>query len=100
RAISQAVNRQEIIDAVWVRAEPTPAVGRGLPEWSPRIDELGTGAKYYQYDLKEARRLLAEAGVSKGFKTQLHVTSGLGPTILILRSWCSALSKRPASRRS
>ena len=79
RAISQAVNRQEIIDAVWVRAEPTPAVSRGLPEWSPRIDELGEGAKYYQYDPKEARRLLAEAGVPKGFKTPLHVTSGLGP---------------------
>jgi peptide/nickel transport system substrate-binding protein len=79
RAISQAVNRQEIIDAVWIRAEPTPAVGRGLPEWSPHIDELGEGAKYYQYAPQEARRLLAEAGVPKGFKMQLHLTNGLGP---------------------
>jgi peptide/nickel transport system substrate-binding protein len=78
RAISQAIDRQAIIDAVFLKGEPTPAVSRGLPEWSPRIDELGAGAKYYQYDPKEARRLLTEAGYPKGFKTQLAVTSGLG----------------------
>jgi len=78
RAISHAVNRQEIIEAVWIRGEPIPAVSRGLAEWSPRIDELGAGARYYQYDPKEARRLLAEAGVPKGFKTLLHTTNGTG----------------------
>ncbi len=78
RAISHAVNRQEIIEAVWIKGEPIPAVSRGLAEWSPRIDELGAGARYYQYDPKEARRLLAEAGVPKGFKTQLHTTNGTG----------------------
>src|SRR5207245_6756929 len=59
------------------RGEPTPAVARGLTEWSLPIDQLGAGAKYYQYDPKEARRLLAEAGLPKGFKTQLTVTTGL-----------------------
>src|SRR5438132_4620858 len=78
RAISHAVNRQEIIDAVWIRGEPIPAVSRGLSEWSPRIDELGAVARYYQYNPKEARRLLAEAGVPKGFKTLLHTTNGTG----------------------
>src|SRR5215467_9406744 len=78
RAISQALDRQGIIEAVWVRGEPTPAVARGLIEWSLSIDQLGAGAKYYQYDPKEARRLLAEAGYPKGFKTQLTATSGLG----------------------
>jgi peptide/nickel transport system substrate-binding protein len=78
RAISHAVNRQEIIDAVFIKGEPIPAVSRGLSEWSPRIDELGTGARYYQHDPKEARRLLAEAGLSKGFKTLLHTTGGTG----------------------
>src|SRR5207244_7045207 len=82
RAISHAVNRREIIDAVWIRGEPIPAVSRGLSEWSPRIDELGAGARYYQYDPKEARRLLAEAGVPKGLKTQLTVTTGLGRDLL------------------
>jgi peptide/nickel transport system substrate-binding protein len=78
RAISQALDRQAIIDAVFIKGEPTPAVSRGLPEWSPRIDELGAAARYYQHDPKEARRLLAEAGLPKGFKTQLTVTTGLG----------------------
>src|SRR5712691_10662712 len=82
RAISHAIDRQGIIDAVFIRGEVTPAVSRGLPEWSPRIDELGAGAKYYQHDPKEARRLLAEAGFSKGLKTQLTVTTGLGRDLL------------------
>jgi peptide/nickel transport system substrate-binding protein len=78
RAIAHAVDRQAIIDAVWIRGEQTPAISRGLAEWSPRIDELGAGAKYYQHDPKEARRLLVEAGVPKGFKTQMFTTSGFG----------------------
>jgi peptide/nickel transport system substrate-binding protein len=78
RAISHAIDRHGLIDAVWGRGEPTSAVGRGLVEWALSIDQLGAGAKYYQYDPKEARRLLAEAGFPKGFKTQLTVTTGLG----------------------
>ena len=78
RAISHAVDRQAIIDAVWIKGEQIPAISRGLSEWSPRIDELGAGAKYYQHDPKEARRLLAEAGVPKGFKTQMFTTAGTG----------------------
>jgi peptide/nickel transport system substrate-binding protein len=78
RAISHAIDREAIIEAVWGRGAPTPAVSRGLVEWSLPIDQLGEGAKYYHYDPKEARRLLAEAGYPKGFKTQLTVTSGLG----------------------
>ena len=78
RAISHAVDRQAVIDAVYLRGEPSPAVSRGLPEWSLRIDQLGPGAKYYRHDPKEARRLLAEAGFPQGFQTQLSGTSGLG----------------------
>jgi len=78
RAISHALDRQGIIEAVSLRGEATPAIGRGLAEWSLPVDQLGAGAKYYQYDPKEAKRLLAEAGYPKGFKTQLTATSGLG----------------------
>jgi peptide/nickel transport system substrate-binding protein len=78
RAISHAIDRQAIIEAVWGRGAPTPAVSRGLVEWTLPVDQLGAGAKYYEYDPKEAGRLLAAAGFSKGFKTQLTVTSGLG----------------------
>ena len=78
RAISHAIDRQGLIEAVWGRGEPTAAVGRGLVDWALPVDQLGAGAKYYQYDPKEARRLLTAAGFPKGFKTQLTVTSGLG----------------------
>jgi peptide/nickel transport system substrate-binding protein len=78
RAISHAVDRQAVIDAVYMRGEPSPAIPRGLAEWSLPIDRLGEGAKYYRYDPQEARRLLAEAGYPKGFKTQLVATGGYG----------------------
>src|SRR4029450_4769913 len=78
RAISHAIDRQALVEAVWGRGAPTSAVARGLAEWTLPIDQLGAGAKYYEYDPKGGRRLLAEAGYPKGFKTQLTVTSGLG----------------------
>jgi peptide/nickel transport system substrate-binding protein len=77
RAISHAIDRQALNEAVGGRGEPTAAVSRGLVEWSLPIDQLGEGAQYYRYDPQEAKRLLAEAGYPKGFKTQLTVTSGL-----------------------
>jgi peptide/nickel transport system substrate-binding protein len=82
RAISHAIDRQGIIDAVWMRGQLSPGVAPGLAEWSLPIDQLGEGAKYYRYDPKEARRLLAEAGYPKGFKAQLATTSGYGRDLL------------------
>jgi peptide/nickel transport system substrate-binding protein len=82
RAISHAIDRQALIEAVWGRGAPTAAVSRGLVEWSLPIDQLGVGARYYQYDPKEARRLLAEAGFPKGFKTQLTATPGYGRDLI------------------
>jgi len=78
RAISMALDRQGVIDAVYLKGQPTPAIAPGLTAWSLPIDQLGEGAKYYQYSPKEAKRLLAEAGYAKGFKTQLNFTSGYG----------------------
>jgi peptide/nickel transport system substrate-binding protein len=82
RAISHAIDRQAIIDAVYMRGEPSPAVPRGLAEWSLPIEQLGEGAQYYQYDRKEARRLLAEAGYPKGLKTTLTTTNGYGRDLI------------------
>jgi peptide/nickel transport system substrate-binding protein len=82
RAISHAVDRQSMIEAVWVRGELSPAVPPGLAEWSLPVDQLGEGAKYYRYEPQEARRLLAEAGYAKGFKTTLTATSGYGRDLI------------------
>lgn len=82
RAISHAIDRQGLIEAVWGRGEPTAAVGRGLVGWSLPIDQLGAGAQYYQYSPQEARRLLAAAGYPTGFKTQLTVSSGFGRDLI------------------
>jgi peptide/nickel transport system substrate-binding protein len=82
RAISHAIDRQALIEAVAIRGQPTPAIAPGLVEWSLPIDQLGAGARYYQYDPKEARRLLAEAGFPKGFRTQLTVSPGYGRDLL------------------
>jgi peptide/nickel transport system substrate-binding protein len=81
RAISHAVDRQAVIDSVFLKGAPTPAISRGVPEWSPRIDQLGAGAVYYRHDPGEAKRLLAEAGFPRGLKTQLNVTAGYGSDI-------------------
>jgi len=81
RAISMAIDRQGIIEGVYMRGEPTPAIARGATEWSLPIDQLGEGARYYQYDPKEAKRLLVEAGFPKGFKTSISTTNGYGPDL-------------------
>jgi peptide/nickel transport system substrate-binding protein len=82
RAISHAVDRQGMIEAVWMRGTPSSGVAPGLAEWSLPVDQLGEGAKYYRYDPQEARRLLAEAGYPKGFKTILTASSGYGRDLL------------------
>jgi len=82
RAISHAIDRQGLIDTVWMRGEVPPAVAPGLAEWSLPIDQLGEGAKYYRYDPKEAKRLLAEAGFAKGLKTTLTASNGYGRDLI------------------
>jgi len=82
RAISLAIDRQGLIDAVALRGAPTTVIPPGLAEWSLPIDQLGEGAKYYQYSPQEARRLQTEAGLPQGFKTLLHTTTGFGPDLV------------------
>src|SRR2546426_12658832 len=64
RAISHAIDRQALIEAIWGRGASTPAVSRGLAEWSLPIDRLSARAKNYEKHPKEARRLLAITGLS------------------------------------
>src|SRR5207245_4718436 len=57
-------------------------VSTGHKDWSLPVDHLVEGAKYYRYDPREARRLLAEAGYPNVFKTQLTATQGYGTDLV------------------
>ena len=71
RAVSLALNRRDLIDAVadGVGVLNPPGLPAALREWALPLDQLGEGARYYQHDPAEARRLLAEAGYPRGFQT-------------------------------
>ena len=81
RALSMAVNRQAIVEATTGRKDIAlinPPVPAALVEWTIPVEQLGEARHYLEYDPKEARRLLAQAGLSSGFKTPLHSTPGYG----------------------
>jgi ABC-type transport system substrate-binding protein len=72
KALSLALDRKAIAEATvplgWVKNPPVPAA---LAAWALPVEKLGEGAKYYEHDPKEARRLLKEAGHGNGFATTL-----------------------------
>jgi len=82
-AISHAIDRQGIIDAV---AEGVgvynAAVPNALKDWALPVDKLGEGAKYFKHDLAEAKRLLAAAGYPNGFQASICFTT-YGSTVLV-----------------
>jgi peptide/nickel transport system substrate-binding protein len=83
RAVSMAINRQGLIDAVGEGVGVlNAAVPTALKDWSLPVDQLGEGARYGRFDPAEARRLLAEAGYSRGFATVLDFHS-FGSTTLV-----------------
>jgi peptide/nickel transport system substrate-binding protein len=83
QAVALAIDRQGVLDAT---AEGVgifnPAVPAALKDWALSIDRLGDGAKYFRYDPKEARRLLAAAGYPNGFAASLCFAT-YGSTTLI-----------------
>src|SRR5438093_12860549 len=62
RAISRAIDRRALIDAVGIRGEPSGPLSRGLKEWALPVDQLGEGAKYLRYGPRRTRLLSAGPG--------------------------------------
>jgi peptide/nickel transport system substrate-binding protein len=83
RALGMASNWREVLETnAWSQGQgvPNPAIPAALKEWSIPIDQLPSeGRKLYEPDPAAARRVLAEAGLAKGFKTPLETTPGYGP---------------------
>jgi len=83
RAMSLAIHRQGIIDAVLEGVGAfNPPVPAALKEWSVPMNQLGEGARWYKYDLTQAKKLMAEAGYANGFQATMDFTT-YGSTILV-----------------
>jgi peptide/nickel transport system substrate-binding protein len=79
RAISMAWDRKGVMAAINEgRGMLTAHVPAFLVDWSLPVDQLGDAARYLEYNPKEARKLLAQAGYPHGFETPLHTTFGYG----------------------
>jgi peptide/nickel transport system substrate-binding protein len=83
RALARASNWREVLETnAWSlgHGAPNPAVPAALKEWSIPIDQLPPeGRQLYEHDLRDAKRLLAEAGLASGFKVPVETTGGYGP---------------------
>ena len=83
RALGMAADWREGLETnAWSmgHGSPNPAIPAALKDWSIPIADLPPeGRKLYEHDTEGAKRLLAEAGYPRGFKTSVETTAGYGP---------------------
>src|SRR5262249_14103719 len=77
-----AMYRTGQMDIAGVRQEDLEALKKSHPHLHYQDWLTNVTSAIYQHDPQEARRLLADAGFPKGFKTLLHATGGYGPGVL------------------
>lgn len=74
-AVAHAIRREEIVDAAFF-GRGRPLMGIPIPSTSPYFDEARS--KTWGYDPDRAKKLMAEAGVAKGFNCTLLSTAQYG----------------------
>ncbi len=86
RAIAIATNWKEVLETnAWSQGHgvPNPAIPAAFKDWSIPIDQLPPeGKRLYDFDPKESKRLLTEAGLAGGLKTTVESTAGYGPDFI------------------
>ena len=74
QAVNFAINRQQIIQNVYSgEAAYTSYVPPGYGPWP--IKEADLKQKYAKYDLPAARKLMADAGMSRGFEVEMTIVN-------------------------
>ncbi len=85
-ALSMAIDREGLGEALFGNGARTGPVQRSLPLYSLSQDEL---AEYQPYDPDQARQMLADAGVSD-LSMSIMTTAGYGPRIVNATEWIVA----------
>jgi peptide/nickel transport system substrate-binding protein len=83
QAISMAIDREGLGEALFGNGDYTGPVQRSLPVFALDSEEL---AGYQTYDPEAAEQMLADAGVA-GFDMSIMVTAGYGPRIVSAAEW-------------
>ena len=74
QAVNYAINRQQIIQNVYSgEAAYTSYVPPGYGPWP--LSEADLKRKYAKFDLPAAKKLMADAGMSKGFSVEMTIVS-------------------------
>lgn len=82
QAINHAIDRQAVIDTVFAgNADFSSIVASGYGDWPLPEDELKSN--YLKLDVDQARRLMADAGLSGGFKAEMQVFTATSDTVKI-----------------
>ena len=84
KAISMAVDRQSMVDAIYGGGEVSGPVNPSLGDWALPLEEREA---LQPYNPEEAKKLLKEAGYPNGFDTKMIVTNGYGEQLVRVAQW-------------
>jgi ABC-type transport system substrate-binding protein len=91
RALSMTVDRELVLESFFNTTDFVAAglpvqtywnshIGAGCPEWvDPKGTGLGEGAKYFKYDIAEAKKLVEAAGMKAPVASVFHTEVGFDP---------------------